>query len=163
MLTSPAGRSRRWDRMPSRCPSPFRVFGERQGRDNGSLFPRFPSMFKLRLAVPTRSLAATYPTVSRAARIPYRFQSTKAAMGVDLKGRCVCNSLKYAVTLDSADDARTTLCHCKSCRRAFGTNYGLTTKVRTPPDGGSSSRGRLNGRAGAHRLFQVRGGQTEAL
>ncbi|KAJ9160690.1 DUF636-domain-containing protein [Coniochaeta hoffmannii] len=50
-------------------------------------------------------------------------------MGLDLKGRCVCSSLKYSVNLNSADDARTTLCHCKSCRRAFGANYGLTTKV----------------------------------
>jgi hypothetical protein len=50
-------------------------------------------------------------------------------MALDLQGRCVCGSLKYSVNLKSADDARTTLCHCKSCRRAFGTNYGLTTKV----------------------------------
>jgi hypothetical protein len=85
-------------------------------------------MFKVRLALPARSLA-TYPRFSYSARIPYRFQSTKATMGLDLKGRCVCSSLKYSVNLNSADDARTTLCHCKSCRRAFGTNYGLTTKV----------------------------------
>jgi len=91
-------------------------------------------MYKLRLAVPLRSLA-TYPKsrVSYSARIPRRFQSTKATMGLDLKGRCVCSSLKYSVNLNSADDARTTLCHCKSCRRAFGANYGLTTKVRYAP------------------------------
>lgn len=50
-------------------------------------------------------------------------------MGIDLKGHCVCNNLKYNVSLESTEDARTTLCHCSSCRRAFGTNYGLTTKV----------------------------------
>lgn len=97
-------------------------------------------MFKLRLAVPSRSLAATNRTAFRSARIRYRFQSTKATMGLDLKGRCVCSSLKYSVNLNSADDARTTLCHCKSCRRAFGTNYGLTTKVRPVPD--TEARGR---------------------
>jgi len=48
---------------------------------------------------------------------------------VHLKGRCVCNALQYSLHLDSPDDARTTLCHCHSCRRAFGTNYGLTAKV----------------------------------
>jgi hypothetical protein len=50
-------------------------------------------------------------------------------MGIDLKGHCVCSKLKYTVSLKSEEEARTTLCHCSSCRRAFGTNYGLTTKV----------------------------------
>ncbi|CAI4211662.1 unnamed protein product [Parascedosporium putredinis] len=44
------------------------------------------------------------------------------------KGRCVCDTLQYSVSMDSPDAARTSLCHCLSCRRAFGTNYGLTTK-----------------------------------
>jgi len=46
-----------------------------------------------------------------------------------LQGRCVCQRLRYTLDLESPDDARTTLCHCNSCRRAFGTNYGLTAKV----------------------------------
>lgn len=46
-----------------------------------------------------------------------------------LQGRCVCNRLQYSLDLSSPEDARTTLCHCSSCRRAFGTNYGLTAKV----------------------------------
>lgn len=50
-------------------------------------------------------------------------------MGVDLKGHCVCKALTYSVSLDSPEEGSTTLCHCGSCRRAFGTNYGLTTKV----------------------------------
>ncbi|KAK1766328.1 DUF636-domain-containing protein [Phialemonium atrogriseum] len=50
-------------------------------------------------------------------------------MGLDLTGRCVCNKLQYSAHLESTDDARTSICHCSSCRRAFGTNYGLTTKV----------------------------------
>ncbi|KAM5370870.1 hypothetical protein ACJZ2D_008303 [Fusarium nematophilum] len=45
------------------------------------------------------------------------------------KGKCVCGDLQYSVSLDSPGDARTSLCHCSSCRRAFGTNFGLTTKV----------------------------------
>ncbi|KAK0386677.1 hypothetical protein NLU13_6512 [Sarocladium strictum] len=44
-------------------------------------------------------------------------------------GSCVCQSLQYNLSLDSPDDARTSLCHCHSCRRAFGTNFGLTMKV----------------------------------
>ncbi|KAF9871496.1 duf636 domain protein [Colletotrichum karsti] len=51
-------------------------------------------------------------------------------MPTTLDGRCVCSKLQYSVELDSPDDARTSLCHCSSCKRAFGTNYGLTTKVR---------------------------------
>lgn len=50
-------------------------------------------------------------------------------MSIHMKGRCVCKNLQYSLELDSLDDARTTLCHCNSCKRAFGTNYGLTTKV----------------------------------
>ncbi|KAG5748632.1 hypothetical protein H9Q72_007417 [Fusarium xylarioides] len=44
-------------------------------------------------------------------------------------GKCVCGNVKYSVSLDSPDDARTSLCHCGSCKRAFRTNFGLTTKV----------------------------------
>lgn len=44
-------------------------------------------------------------------------------------GQCVCGKLRYSLSLDSPDNARTSLCHCLSCRRAFGTNFGLTTKV----------------------------------
>ncbi|KAF5517882.1 hypothetical protein CGCA056_v011233 [Colletotrichum aenigma] len=51
-------------------------------------------------------------------------------MATTLTGRCVCAQLQYSAKLASTDDARTSLCHCSSCKRAFGTNYGLTTKVR---------------------------------
>lgn len=51
-------------------------------------------------------------------------------MAATLTGRCVCAQLQYSAKLASTDDARTSLCHCSSCKRAFGTNYGLTTKVR---------------------------------
>lgn len=44
-------------------------------------------------------------------------------------GQCVCGRLRYSLSIDSPDNARTSLCHCLSCRRAFGTNFGLTTKV----------------------------------
>ncbi|KAK4202038.1 Mss4-like protein [Triangularia verruculosa] len=50
-------------------------------------------------------------------------------MPEQLKGSCTCKALQYTLTLDSLEDARTTLCHCRSCKRAFGTNYGLTAKV----------------------------------
>lgn len=46
-----------------------------------------------------------------------------------IHGRCICHNIKYAVTLPKLEDARTTICHCNSCRRAFGANYGLTTKI----------------------------------
>jgi hypothetical protein len=50
-------------------------------------------------------------------------------MAIHMQGRCVCNKLQYSLDLDSPENARTTLCHCHNCRRAFGTNYGLTAKV----------------------------------
>ncbi|KAK3374239.1 Mss4-like protein [Lasiosphaeria ovina] len=50
-------------------------------------------------------------------------------MALHLQGRCVCKHIQYSLALESPDQAHTTLCHCKSCHRAFGTNYGLTAKV----------------------------------
>ncbi|TLD05084.1 uncharacterized protein PgNI_09119 [Pyricularia grisea] len=50
-------------------------------------------------------------------------------MTVTLRGHCVCGQVAYRVELDSAEDARTSLCHCTSCKRAFGTENGVTTKV----------------------------------
>ncbi|KAF2659641.1 hypothetical protein K491DRAFT_150997 [Lophiostoma macrostomum CBS 122681] len=48
---------------------------------------------------------------------------------IDLSGSCLCNNLKYHILLDSKDDARTTLCHCGHCKKAFGGAFGLTSKV----------------------------------
>lgn len=50
-------------------------------------------------------------------------------MALNLTGTCTCRKLQYTVKLDSADTARTSLCHCSSCKKAFGTNFGLTSKV----------------------------------
>lgn len=48
----------------------------------------------------------------------------------DYHGGCTCSAIRYILTLqDSSTDARTTLCHCESCKRTFGVAYGLTTKV----------------------------------
>ncbi|PGH15206.1 hypothetical protein AJ79_02571 [Helicocarpus griseus UAMH5409] len=44
-------------------------------------------------------------------------------------GSCYCRAIQYNLNLSSPDDARTSLCHCRSCKKAFGTNYGLTAKV----------------------------------
>ncbi|KAK1141736.1 hypothetical protein N8T08_008834 [Aspergillus melleus] len=44
-------------------------------------------------------------------------------------GSCYCRKIEYELDLSSPDDARTSLCHCRNCKKAFGTNYGLTAKV----------------------------------
>ncbi|BCS23736.1 GFA family protein [Aspergillus puulaauensis] len=44
-------------------------------------------------------------------------------------GSCTCRRIQYELNLSSPDDARTSLCHCSSCKKAFGTNYGLTAKI----------------------------------
>ncbi|KAF1816390.1 hypothetical protein P152DRAFT_454659 [Eremomyces bilateralis CBS 781.70] len=48
---------------------------------------------------------------------------------MELTGSCFCRRLAYKLELDSPDDARTSVCHCKNCKKAFGTTYGLTSKV----------------------------------
>ncbi|KAL8823882.1 MAG: hypothetical protein Q9191_005476 [Dirinaria sp. TL-2023a] len=45
------------------------------------------------------------------------------------KGGCYCGGLKYEIDIPSKDDARTSLCHCKNCKKFFGTAFGLTTKI----------------------------------
>lgn len=52
-----------------------------------------------------------------------------STMALNLTGTCTCKNLQYTVKLESADEGRTTLCHCSSCKKAFGTNYGLTSKI----------------------------------
>jgi hypothetical protein len=44
-------------------------------------------------------------------------------------GSCFCRQIQYNLDLSSPDDARTSLCHCRNCKKAFGTNYGLTSKI----------------------------------
>ncbi|KAI9926357.1 hypothetical protein MW887_004121 [Aspergillus wentii] len=44
-------------------------------------------------------------------------------------GSCYCRKIQYNLTLSSPDEARTSICHCRNCKKAFGTNYGLTAKV----------------------------------
>jgi len=33
------------------------------------------------------------------------------------------------MTLDSADAGRTSICHCRNCRKWFGAPFGITTKI----------------------------------
>ncbi|KAK2784337.1 hypothetical protein FQN53_008566 [Emmonsiellopsis sp. PD_33] len=44
-------------------------------------------------------------------------------------GSCYCSAIQYQLNLASPDKARTSLCHCRNCKKAFGTNFGLTAKV----------------------------------
>ncbi|KAJ5237086.1 hypothetical protein N7489_007177 [Penicillium chrysogenum] len=46
-----------------------------------------------------------------------------------LTGSCICHNIEYELKLASINDARTSICHCRNCKKAFGTNYGLTAKV----------------------------------
>ncbi|KAI9802301.1 MAG: hypothetical protein M1833_001807 [Piccolia ochrophora] len=44
-------------------------------------------------------------------------------------GSCYCREITYEVTLASPDDARTSLCHCKNCKKWTGSAFGITTKI----------------------------------
>ncbi|PSN66388.1 hypothetical protein BS50DRAFT_635517 [Corynespora cassiicola Philippines] len=56
-------------------------------------------------------------------------QGAEASGQIHLSGSCFCRGLVYQLRLDSKDEARTSLCHCGSCKKAFGGAFGLTTKV----------------------------------
>ena len=66
-----------------------------------------------------------------------KFKSTGP---IDLNGGCTCGKLRYKLSLNNLDDARTSLCHCGSCKRAFGGEFGLTAKV--PKDTFSITKGK---------------------
>ncbi|KAJ3997674.1 DUF636 domain protein [Lentinula boryana] len=48
-----------------------------------------------------------------------------------LSGSCYCHALEYKLELESPDAARTSLCHCSSCKvkSLWNKLYGLTAKV----------------------------------
>ena len=55
--------------------------------------------------------------------------STDIKQSLKLAGTCYCKSLTYQLNLDDKKDARTTLCHCENCKKAFGGAFGLAAKV----------------------------------
>lgn len=44
-------------------------------------------------------------------------------------GSCYCKKLTYIVRLASKDEACTTICHCSSCKKIFGSVFGVSVKV----------------------------------
>lgn len=48
---------------------------------------------------------------------------------INLPGSCFCNNIAYCIRLETLDDAKTSLCHCKTCKKAFGGAFGLLAKV----------------------------------
>ncbi|KAK0666392.1 Mss4-like protein [Cercophora samala] len=104
--------------MLARILSPLRITSTLPASTTTTYTPRFL------LLLPTTS--AHHHTRFIHSTQPLRMSSESK---IQLKGSCTCKSLQYTLSLNSTEDARTTLCHCRSCRRAFGTNYGLTAKV----------------------------------
>lgn len=58
-----------------------------------------------------------------------KFSLTTDFIMPELTGGCTCGRIRYQLSLNSLDDARTTLCHCGACKRAMGGAFGLTAKV----------------------------------
>ncbi|KDQ62595.1 hypothetical protein JAAARDRAFT_121493 [Jaapia argillacea MUCL 33604] len=44
-------------------------------------------------------------------------------------GGCYCGEVRYQLDLSSPDEARTSVCHCKNCKKLFGSAFGITAKV----------------------------------
>lgn len=44
-------------------------------------------------------------------------------------GGCYCKEIRYEIELETPDEARTSLCHCRNCKKFFGTAFGLTAKI----------------------------------
>lgn len=51
-------------------------------------------------------------------------------MNHTIPGGCYCRKVRYEVTLDDPDkDARTSLCHCRNCKKFTGGPFGVTSKI----------------------------------
>lgn len=46
-------------------------------------------------------------------------------------GGCYCKKISYTIQLVSKEEARATVCHCKDCKKTFGSVFGVTVKVPT--------------------------------
>jgi hypothetical protein len=42
-----------------------------------------------------------------------------------LTGSCICHKIEYELELESADDARTSVCHCRNCKVPIHTTLNL--------------------------------------
>jgi hypothetical protein len=75
------------------------------------------------------ALSRHLPRQTLRANLSFPLLSSLTRKMATLTGSCYCKNIKYEVSLNSPDDARTSLCHCRNCKKAFGTNYGLTAKI----------------------------------
>ena len=57
----------------------------------------------------------TGPLGSTSSKRPLSSESTPGSRKMVYKGSCYCGELKYTIDV-SADDARTSLCHCNNCK-----------------------------------------------
>ncbi|KAF5348047.1 hypothetical protein D9758_009997 [Tetrapyrgos nigripes] len=55
-------------------------------------------------------------------------EKEKCATMPTYTGTCYCRAVKYNLDLKTPQDARTSLCHCHNCKKAYG-NYAITVKV----------------------------------
>jgi len=44
-------------------------------------------------------------------------------------GGCYCKKIRYEIDLEDADKARTSICHCKNCKKFTGGPFGITSKI----------------------------------
>ncbi|PCH44184.1 hypothetical protein WOLCODRAFT_123168 [Wolfiporia cocos MD-104 SS10] len=44
-------------------------------------------------------------------------------------GGCYCGQIRYELYLNSPNEARMSICHCKNCKKFTGSEFGITAKV----------------------------------
>ncbi|KZT24638.1 hypothetical protein NEOLEDRAFT_1134670 [Neolentinus lepideus HHB14362 ss-1] len=44
-------------------------------------------------------------------------------------GGCYCGNIRYEINLTSPDEARTSICHCKNCKKFTGSEFSIATKL----------------------------------
>ncbi|KAK9596698.1 hypothetical protein V6Z92_003162 [Aspergillus fumigatus] len=49
-------------------------------------------------------------------------------------GSCYCRNIRYEISLDSPDDARTSLCHCSNCKVSLASTIPCTAQANRKPE-----------------------------
>ncbi|KFY54223.1 hypothetical protein V496_07326 [Pseudogymnoascus sp. VKM F-4515 (FW-2607)] len=44
-------------------------------------------------------------------------------------GSCYCGEIKYTIDLTSPNKARSSICHCRNCKKFCGSAFAITTKI----------------------------------
>lgn len=68
-------------------------------------------------------------TITSPSHIRHQPFTSSARIAMIFNGGCYCGNVRYQLNLDSPDDARMSICHCRNCKKFTGSEFGITAKI----------------------------------